>query len=174
TASLDEFIKLEGAASQLDTIGESVYSPRDQEHSFLPVGELKTEGSLITLPYCWFSAIDSWNNPSLCAANSYDISGDRVRFVNSVYNRPDLLPIAKAIVHAQAHDYPAVLAYCGSPAVAREMVRDIPTLVTGAVGFKIKRTGPVKKTVELGEQPTLHFDVEKRGDRWLVVSFRID
>ncbi len=173
TGSLDEFIKLEGAASQLDAIGESVYTPRDQEHSFLPVGELKTEGSLITLPYCWFSAIDSWNNPSLCAVNSYDTSGDRVRFVNSVYNRPDLLPIAKAIEHAQAHDYPAVLAYCGSPAVARELIRDIPPFVFSTPRLDIKRIGPLKKTVELGDQ-ALQFDIEKRGDRWLVVAFRID
>jgi hypothetical protein len=170
---LDEFIKLEGAASQLDAIGPSVYSPADQEHSFLPVGELKTQGSLITLPYCWFSAIDTWNNPSLCAVNSYDISGDRVRFAGSIYNRPDLLPIAKAIEFAQAHDYPAVLAYCGSQAVARKLIRDIPPFVFSTPRLDIKRIGPLKKTVELGDQ-ALQFDVEKRGDRWLVVAFRID
>ncbi len=173
TGNLDEIIRLEGAASQLDAIGESVYSPRDQEHSFLPVGELKTDGSVITLPYCWFSGIDTWENPNLCAVNSYDISSDRVRFVSAVYNRPDLLPIAKAIEHAKAHDYPAVLAYCGSPPVARKFMQGIPSF-DSAGGLHIRKIGPLKKTVKLGEEPTLQFDVEKRGDRWLVVAFRID
>ncbi len=173
TASLDEIIKLEGAASQLDAIGESVYSPRDQEHSFLPIGELKTESPLITLPYCWFSGIDTWENPNLCAVNSYDISGDRVRFVSTAYNRPDLLPIAKAIEHAKAHDYPAVLAYCGSAAVARKFMEGIPSF-DSAGGLHVRKIGPLTKTVKLGEEPTLEFNVEKRGDRWLVVAFRID
>ncbi len=169
---LDEIIKLEGAASQLEAIGESVYSPVDRDHSFMPVGELKTEGPQVTLPYCWFSAIDTYRNPSLCAANAYDISGDRVRFVSTVYNRPDLLPIAKAIEYAQTRDYPAVLAYCATPAVARKLIRDIPPFVFSTPRLDIKRISPSKKTVELGDTG-LQFDVEKRGDRWLVVSFRV-
>jgi hypothetical protein len=172
TETLDEFIKLEGAASQLEAIGESVYSPVDRDHSFMPVGELKTDGLQVTLPFCWFSAIDSYRNPSLCAANTYDISGDRVRFVSTVYNRPDLLPIAKAIEYAQAHDYPAVLAYCGSPAVARKLISDIPPFVFSSPSLDIKRMGPSRKTVTLGDT-AFQFDVEKRGDRWLVVAFRI-
>ena len=105
--------------------------------------------------------------------NSYGISGDRVRFVSTVYNRPDLLPIAKAMEHARAHDYPAVLAYCGSPTVARKFMQGIPSF-DSAGGLHIRRSGPFMKTVKLGEQPTLQFDVEKRGDRWLVAAFRID
>jgi hypothetical protein len=69
----------------------------------------------ITIPYCWFSAIDTWDNPSMCAADIYDLSHDDVRFVSRAVNRPDLLPIAKALEYVSKHDYPAVLAYCASP-----------------------------------------------------------
>jgi hypothetical protein len=124
TGDIDRFIKLEGAGGHDDQMGG--------------VGELRTQGSLIALPYCWFSPIDTWNDPTLCALNSYDISGDRVRFVNSVYNLPDLLPVAKAIEYAQARDYPAVLAYCGSSDVARRMVRDVPDFVFAVDGLTVK------------------------------------
>jgi hypothetical protein len=128
---------------------------------------------VIKLPYCWFSAIDTWDNPTLCAVDSYDVSGNRVRFVGSVFNLPDLLAVARAIEYAKARDYPAVLAYCGSPEVARRMVRD-----NSVFGFPfsvdVKRTGVATERIEFGAPPGIRFDVEKRGDRWLVVSFGMD
>src|SRR5208283_4143244 len=96
--------------------------------------------------------------------NTYDLSGDRVRFISSVANRPDLLPIAKAIQYAQAHDYPAVLAYCGSPDVAQRMVRDIPPFVFAGAGLAVKRIGALKESIDM-EDTGFHFEVEKRGDR---------
>jgi len=168
---LDEFVKLEGAQSQFDAADKLQGSA---EGSFPPIGKLQTEGPIITLPFCQFSAVDTWDNPSLCAVYSYDISGDRPKFIGSVWNRPDLLPIAKAIEHAAAHDYPAVLAYCGSPDVASRIVREMPPSVLGVAGFEIKRISEVLKRVELGDGPTFLFDVEKQGDRWLVVGFQTD
>src|ERR1017187_3212938 len=69
----------------------------DKVPGFAQIGEFRTVGSSITLPYCWFSPIDTWDNPSLCAVDSYDLSGDRVRFRSHTYNRPDLVPVAKAL-----------------------------------------------------------------------------
>lgn len=135
---------------------------------------LRTEGALIRLPYCWRSAVDTWDSPSLCATNSYDLSGDRVRLVGNDYNLPDLLPVARAIQYAQAGDYPAVLAYCGSAEVARQIVQSIPPNVSGIPFFTVKQIGASRKSVDLGSGPEFHFEVEKRGDRWLVVSFRMD
>jgi len=120
-------------------------------------------------------AVDSWNNPSLCALKSYDISGDRVRFVGSVFNRPDLLPVAKAIEYAQARDYLAVLAYCASADVARAMVAEIPPFVFAGEGLYIQPIRLLRKRVEIDDyRQSLQFGVEKRGDRWVVVSFRMD
>ncbi len=173
TGHLDEVIKLEGAASQEDRVDQRQSSQANEADSFPPIGELRTTGSLITLPYCWYSAIDTWDNPSLCAVNSYDISADHVRFVGSSTNRPDVAAVAKAIEYAQAHDFPALLAYCGSPAVARRIIEIIPPNVTGAGGWKIiTRISSTHEKMELsgGYYETLRFDVEKRGDRWLVVA----
>ncbi len=137
---------------------------------FERVGKLRTEGPLITLPYCWFSAIDTWDNPSLCAADTYDLSGREVKFRSREYNRPDLVPIAKAIEYAQKRDIHAVLGYCDSADVARRMVRDIPPLVVGG-DLRITPLGAGKKRVEFDDPPAYRFDVEKHGDRWVVVAF---
>lgn len=170
---LNEFLKLEGAVSQEQPVkeGNPKQVPTD---AFAPIGELRTHGPFITLPYCWFSAIDTWDNPSLCAVDTYDLSGDRTRFVKTVSNRLDMLPVARAIQYAQAHDYPAVLAYCGSSDVAQHMVREIPPYVSGVQNLTIQRIGASKVEIEIGEDPPLHFEVERRGDRWLVVSFRME
>jgi len=169
---LDEIIKREGAVSQFDSERDRLDAKKDPEHAFLPVGALSTIGSTITLPFCWFSSVDTWHNPSLCSAETYDLSGDRVVFVNTEYNRPDLVPIARVIEHAEVHDYPAVLAYCGSAEVARRIVRDAPVSVYGTE-LTIRSVSPVRKSVTVGDSPSLHFEVEQRGDRWLVVSFEI-
>ncbi len=119
-----------------------------------------------------FAAIDTWNNPSLCAVDTYDISGDRVQFAGRLVNRPDLLPVAKAIEHAQAHDYPAVRSYCASAAVARRLVRSVPPFVSAADGLTVTRAGRGRERVDIGDDDVVRFTVERRGERWLVTAFR--
>lgn len=142
----------------------------DSVPDFPRIGELETEGSLISLPYCRFSAIDTWDNPSLCAVDTYDLSADEVQFVSRAYNRPDLAPIAKVIEFAQQRDYVAVLAYCASNEVARELIRAVPPHFF-AEDVRVTQTGNGQEQVELG---SYRFDVEEHGDRWLVVAFSND
>jgi len=156
---LEQIIKQEGALG-LD----------DKVDGFEWIGTLQTKGPLITLPYCWFSAIDTWDNPSLCAVDTYDLLGDDVRFRSRAYNRPDLVPIAKAIEYAQKRDYAAVLGYCTSTEVAHKLVRDIPPFVF-AEDVRMKHTGKDKERVEFGLDRTYRFDVEMLAGRWRVVAF---
>lgn len=142
----------------------------DNVSGFPQIGELRTEGLAITLPYCWFSPIDTWDNPSLCAVDTYDLSGDDVRFRSHAYNRPDLLPIAKALAYAEQRDFPAVLGYCASSQVARKLVRNVPPFVF-AEELRVSRIGKGKEHVELGYEPTYGFDVEQSVDGWRVVAF---
>ena len=144
----------------------------DKVPGFEQIGKLRTEDSLITLPYCWFSPIDTWDNPSLCAVDTYDLSGDNVRFRARSYNRPDLLPIAKAIEYAQKRDYLAVLGYCASGQVARRLVRDFPPHVFSEE-VKVTHTGSGRERVEVGSDPAYRFDVERRAGRWRVVAFSV-
>lgn len=142
----------------------------DKVPGFPQIGKLQTEGSLITLPYCWFSPIDTWDNPSLCAVDSYDVSGDNVQFRSRTYNRPDLVPVAKVLEFAEQRDYRAVLGYCALSDVARRLVRDIPPYVF-ADNVRVSITGTNKERVELGFEPTYRFDVEMLAGRWQVVGF---
>ncbi len=158
---LDQIIKQTGA-----------FGLDDKVPGFSQVGKLRTEGSLITLPYCRFSSIDTWDNPSLCAVDTYDVSGDNVQFRSRVYNRPDLVPIAKAIEYAGQRDYLAVLGYCASSQVAHRLARELPPYMF-AEELRVTRNGNEKERVELGYNPTYSFDVEKRAGRWLVVAFSV-
>ncbi len=171
--SLEEIIKLEGAGSQYERVDEHVPPDKIAVDSFPPIGEMQTEGVRVKLPYCWFSTIDTWDDPSLCAVNTYDLSGDRVRFVGSVVNRPDLLSVAKAIEYAQAHDYPAVRAWCGSDEVAQELIRVIPPFVF-ADELRVERINDSRESVEFGFETIYTFEVEKNRDRWVVISFRME
>jgi hypothetical protein len=162
SGDLEQIIKLEGA-----------FGLDDEVPGFAQVGALRTEGSLISLPYCRFLPIDTWDNPSLCAVDTYNVSGDNVQFRSRVYNRPDLVPIAKTIEYAEQRDYPAVLSYCGSSEVARSLVRDIQPHVF-AEDLRVTRTGEGKEHVELGYDRAYRFDLEKRAGRWLVVVFSVE
>jgi len=138
------------------------------KNPFPSIGVFRTEGPLISLPYCWFSAVDTWDNPSLCAVDTYDLSGNDVRFHSRRYNRPDLVPVAKAIEYAEKRDYPAVLGYSANANVARKMVREIPpSFASGEL--QVKRITADRERVEFGA--AYRFEVEKRADQWLVIAF---
>jgi hypothetical protein len=143
------------------------------DYAFPVIGELQTKGTLITLPYCWYSPVDTWLNPSMCSADTYDISGDKVSFRARAYNRPDILPIAKAIEYAGKGDYVAVRKYCASDDVAHKLIRDISALAY-AVDIQVTRTGDTKEQVELQDSGMFHFEIEKRADRWVIVAFRFE
>jgi hypothetical protein len=161
TGDLEQIIKQEGA-----------FGLDDKVPGFPVIGKLRTEGALITLPYCWFSAVDTWDNPSLCAVDTYDLSGDNVKFHSRAFNRPDLLPVVKAIEYAAQRDYPAVLGYC-DPQVARRLVRDIPSHFF-ADDLRVTPMGRGRERVEMGYDPAYRFDLERRDGRWLMVAFRTE
>ncbi len=142
----------------------------DNVEGFPQIGELRTEGTLITLPYCQFSAIDTWDNPSLCAVDTYDLSGDDVKFQSRAYNRPDLVPVAKAIEYAQERDFAAARGYCASSEIADRLVRELPSHFF-AVDIQVNATGKSSERVELGDGPVYWLDVEKRQSGWVVVDF---
>jgi hypothetical protein len=144
----------------------------DKVPGFAEIGELTTKGPLIALPYCWFSAIDTWDNPSMCAVDTYDVSDDDVRFRSRSYNRRDLLPIAKALEYAEKRDYPAVRAYCATAQVARALVREIPPFFS-AEQLQVTRIGSDRERVSFGSGSS-QFEVARREGRWVVTRFFAD
>ncbi len=165
----ETIIEQEGSLGMDESPQGQSPTPKDP---FAPIGLLRTGGPLITLPYCWFSAIDTWDNPSLCAVDTYDLSGDDVRFVSRAYNRPDLVPVAKSIEYATHRDYPATLGYCASSELARRMVRELPPSFA-AEDLQVTRIAEGKERVKLGADSS-SFVVEKRGGQWLVVVFEAE
>lgn len=157
--SLEKIIYQEGALGLDDNV-----------EGFPQIGELQTEGTLITLPYCRFSAIDTWDNPSLCALDTYDLSGDDVKFQSRAHNRPDLVPVVKAIEYAQARDIAAARGYCASSEIADRLVREMPPhFFAGEI--QVNATGKNRERVELGDGPVYWLDVEERQGGWVVVGF---
>jgi hypothetical protein len=154
----EQIIKIEGAEGLDNTASKHV-------------GKLSTAGKTIQLPYCFFSAVDTWDNPTLCAADSFDLSGDVPRFIGRIYNSPDLVVLNNAIQHARARDYLALRGYCASNAVARRLVREIPPFLFADVLETVKAS-PTRERIVLDEG-TVYFNLVKRRSVWLLESFRI-
>jgi hypothetical protein len=161
-----QIIKQEGAMGMDEAFNGGV---PNRKEPFAPIGKLDTKGSIIALPYCWFSAIDTWDDPSMCALDTYDLSGDTVKFRSRTYNRPDLLPVAKAIEYAESRDFPAVKGYCASDDVAREIVRVIPPFYF-AGDIQVIRERPGRERVTM-DSSSDEFEIEKREGRWMVIKF---
>jgi hypothetical protein len=135
------------------------------------VGKLTTTGRTIQLPYCFFSAVDTWDNPTLCAADSFDMSGDKPRFVGRIYNSPDLVTVNNVIRHAQAHDYVALRGYCVSDAVARRLTREIPPYLFADL-VETAKSGPSRERVVLADG-AIYFDLVRGGGQWRLANFKI-
>jgi hypothetical protein len=140
---------------------------------FPAIGKLQTTGSRITLPYCWWSAVDSSVWATLCSVDTYDVSGDQVRFMGTETNRPDLETVAKVIEYSQNRDFQAVLAYSASESVAKTLVALMPPSVYNAGGNLEPPVGNLQ-TVDLENSDHLRFVLEKRGGRWVVVRFMLN
>jgi hypothetical protein len=117
---------IDSAETMLDIDGASGMDPQGgpvtKKNPFPTIGTLNTKGSRITLPYCIWSDIDWWDNPSLCVVDTFDVSGDAARFVSRRYNRPELVPIAKAIEYAKRNELPELRAFCTSDEVAQKLL----------------------------------------------------
>ena len=137
---------------------------------FAPVGKFRAAGSRITLPYCSWSVLDDWDNPNLCAVDTYDLSGETVRFIGRSVNRPDLLPVAKVVEYAGQHDYEAVLAYSTSAAVARKIVSVMPPGLI-AEDLRVKRINENTVRVELGFPSAYRFVVRRVNGQWRIAAF---
>jgi hypothetical protein len=160
----DEVLSLDGAVGM-----DSEEGPVTKKHPFPTVGELKTAGALITLPYCIWSKLDYWDNPSLCAVDTIDMSGDDVRWVSRRYNRPDLLPLAKVSEYAEKHEAAELRAFCASDEVAKKLMA-AGGVYTEAADPAVTVLEPGRERVVMGGGDVV--EVEERGGRWLVVGFR--
>jgi hypothetical protein len=156
--SINEIINIRGAQGLDDSASTQV-------------GALSTARSIIQLPYCFFSAVDTWDNPTLCAMDSFDLSGDAPVFSGRIYNSPDLVTVAKAIEYAEVHDYVAVRGYCASDSVAKLLVRKIPPYLF-ADTLDTSKAGPTRETVLIADG-AFHFNLIKRQGRWLVERLRV-
>lgn len=152
---------------------KGVFGLDDRVPGFEQIGALKTDGRKVTLPFCWFSAIDTWDNPSLCAVDTYDLSGSEVRFQSRQVNRPDLVPLAKAIEYAQAHEYAALRAYCDSDAIAQKLMREVPPFIFAGAELSVTRRGTHRERVDLGDDTVYRFDLAERGGRWVVTGLGV-
>lgn len=145
---------------------------RDDDPPYQAIGKLQTTGARITLPYCEDSAVDLYVDALLCSVDTYDLSGNDVRFLSTETNRPDLETVAKAVQYADARDYEAVRAYSASPQVARKMVEEMPPGIYGnGSGEDYPPIRGDRQTIDIGG---LHFALEKRDGRWLVTQFTLD
>jgi hypothetical protein len=137
-----------------------------------PATAAQTTGKTIALPYCRHSNVETHGLPLLCDVDTYDVSGDEVRFVSRNTNRPDLNAIARLIELAQARDVAAAAVYTTSPKVARDAVEQIPTDIS-IESLRLMHTAPDKESIHMQDGIDLTFDIVKVRGRWLVSAFTL-
>lgn len=134
------------------------------------IGELETSEKIISLPYCWHSAVDTYVRATLCSVDAYDVSGEDVRFVSRTTNRPDLETIARVIQFAQARELPAIIGYTADAKIAASLIAQIPEYVFSS-GVLVTQTGPDREEVQVVDGVILKFGLIKLRGRWLIDSF---
>jgi hypothetical protein len=142
---------------------------------YAPIGKLETQGPKITLPYCWWSALDLSVDAVLCSVDTYDVSGDRVRFVGTQTNRPDLQTVARVVQYAKDHDYRAVRGYSASAEIARKLVELMPSSVIGNIfGEKYPPIRGDLQTIQIEGDDVLRFFLEEQNGKWVVTRFQVN
>jgi len=173
TGNLQTIVRQAGVLSG-EGMFDEIQSPGSQaKHITVPaIGKLETSGKVISLPYCWFSAVDTYVQATLCSVDTYDLSGDTVRFVGRRTNRPDLETIARAIEYAQARDLSATLAYSADPKVAASLVQEIPPKLFCS-SLTLSHIAPNKERIEMEDDRALRFEIAERQGRWVVTGFSL-
>ena len=130
-------------------------------------------GPVIKIPYCTPTVVDSSLWPQLCSVDTFDLSGDVVKFVGSETNRPDLQVIARVIEYAQKRDLQAVQAYCLTARIARQMTRLMPSQLYFA-GQEWKQREPEHEVIEFSDGWVIDFTLDKHEGRWFVSDFKME
>jgi hypothetical protein len=129
-------------------------------------------GKKITLPYCWFSVVDTWANPTLCMADTYDLSMDEVRFVGREINRPDLYAVAKAIEHAQNGELESIHGYTVTSQVARKILNSMPSHISNEI-TTVTHIGSNRELIRLQGNEIREFEMQRINGTWLIANYRL-
>jgi len=162
-----------GVISGAGTFDEVAKADAEVMHVTAAVnGTLQTNGKTVTLPYCRHSTIETHGAPVLCDVDTFDVSGEDVRFVSRTTNRPDLDAIAKLIDYAQARDASTAAVYTADPKVALSAVQEIPTDIA-IESIRVMHNGADKESVHMQDGLDLTFDLARVRGRWLVTAFTL-
>jgi hypothetical protein len=140
-------------------------------------GKLHTSGSTITIPYCWSGALHFTSvSAPICSLDTYDLSGDSVRLIGTQNDPEDLTLIEKVIESVKAQDVAALTRYCESSEIAQRVMKTMPLPPDSFFifnGYSSKQLGPGKEQLDLSDDKTMRFVLEKRGSSWLVADFEL-
>jgi hypothetical protein len=140
-----------------------------------PKWKFDTSGKIITIPYCWSGHLLLNVDATICSVDTYDLSGDAVRYVRTENDPEDLAVVAKVIKYAQAHELRALSVYCTSSQVARLVLQTMPPgSIVFDVGFSRKRTGPDVELLDFQDGWEMKFTLKKLNGLWLVSDFELE
>jgi len=147
---------------------ESSFSERGPKWKF------GTSGKTIAIPYCWSGdlLLVSIDSP-ICSVDTYDLSGDVVRFVRAEDNPEDLALVARVIEYAGNHDIEALSALCVSPQVARQLTEIMPPKPF-FIGYDRKSLGPDSELLDFEDSSEMKITLERQQGRWRVAAVKVE
>ena len=171
----EQLFHRKGSVSSGEGVIEERESPqakwiRRPMHTFN--NSFNVSGKNIALPFCRFSVVDTSYGPTLCMADTFDLSMDDIRFVGREINRPDLFAVAKAIEHAQNGEWAAVRAYTANGAVAKKILSSTHSYVYSE-RTTVTHISPDREIIRLeGGVEAREFEVQKINGTWRIKNFR--
>jgi hypothetical protein len=136
--------------------------------------KLDTSGKTVAIPYCWpgllwFTSIDS----PICSLDTYDLSGDVVRFLRVENDPEDLALVARIIEYAGNHDVEALSTMCISPQIARQLTEIMPPKPIFS-GYHQKSLGPDLEQLDLFDGWEMKITLKRQHGRWRVAAVKVE
>lgn len=136
--------------------------------------KFEVKGDELKIPYCWTGGLlmSAW--ASVCSSDTYDLSGNFIRWTGTQTDRSDWAVIARVIKLAQRRDLRAVRAYCATEAVASKVTGLMPPGALYFVGINARSLGPGKEELDLSDDWILKFVLVKSAGKWLITAFSVN
>lgn len=135
--------------------------------------KFSTVGKTITIPYCWSGALQLGTvSAPICSIDTYDLSGDVVRFLRAENDPEDLAFVARVLRYVESRDMMALSAVCLSPEIAGKVMAMMPPEPFFGTGYERKPVGPDSEQLDFSDGFEMKITLKRQRGSWRVADCR--
>ena len=136
--------------------------------------KFSTVGKTITIPYCWSGALQLGTvSAPICSIDTYDLSGDVVRFLRAENDPEDLAFVARVLRYVESRDMMALSAVCLSPEIAGKVMAMMPPEPFFGTGYERKPVGPDSEQLDFSDGFEMKITLKRQRGSWRVAAVEV-